>query len=91
MVAALPHVQIMSRPGCCLCDEAAAIVADAGRRLLCTWEQVDIDADEDLNRRYGLDIPVVLIDGEICFRHHVDAEALDAMLARKRREQGVAA
>jgi predicted thioredoxin/glutaredoxin len=91
VVSALPHVQIMSRPGCCLCDEAAARVAEAGRRLLCTWEQIDIDADAVLSRRYGLDIPVVLIDGEACFRHRVDAEALDAMLALKRREQGAAA
>jgi len=91
VVAALPHVQIMSRPGCCLCDEAAALVADAARRHLCTWEKLDIDTDAVLNRRYGLDIPVVLIDGEACFRHHVDAEALYGLLALKRREQGVAA
>ena len=87
----MSHVQIMSRAGCCLCDEAAEVVADAARRHLCTWEKVDIDTDEGLSRRYGLDIPVVLIDGEACFRHHVDTEALDGMLALKRREKGVAA
>jgi hypothetical protein len=91
VVSALPHVQIMSRPGCCLCDEAAALVADAAQRQLCTWEKLDIDNDAVLSRRYGLDIPVLLIDGEACFRHHVDAAALDEMLALKRREQGVAA
>jgi len=81
----------MSRPGCCLCDEAAAVVADAARRRLCTWEKVDIDGDEDLSRRYGLDIPVLLIDGEACFRHRVEAGALAEMLALKRGERGMAA
>lgn len=81
----------MSRPGCCLCDEAAGIVADAAARRLCTWDKVDISADAELDRRYGLDIPVLLIDGETCFRHHVDARELDRMLALKRHERGMAA
>lgn len=81
----------MSRPDCCLCDEAAAAVADAAQRRLCTWEKVDIDRDAALSQRYGLDIPVLLIDGETCFRHHVDARMLDEMLVLKRREKGVAA
>lgn len=83
----VPHVQIMSRADCCLCDEAALVVADAGQRRLCTWEKVDIDTDASLSRRYGLDIPVVLIDGEACFRHHVDASQFEQMLAVKRRER----
>lgn len=81
----------MSRQDCCLCDEAAAIVADAAQRQLCSWEKVDIDRDAALGQRYGLDIPVLLIDGETCFRHRVDAGALHEMLMLKRREQGVPA
>jgi predicted thioredoxin/glutaredoxin len=81
----------MSRADCCLCDEAAEVVADAGQRHLCTWEKVDIDTDDILRRRYGLDIPVVLIDGEACFRHHVDPSQLERMLATKRRERGMQA
>ena len=87
----VPHVQIMSRMDCCLCDEAAEVVAEAGRRRLCTWEKVDIDTDEVLYRRYGLDIPVVLIDGEACFRHHVESSQLENMLVVKRRERGMQA
>jgi len=86
-VTGVPHVQIMSRADCCLCDEAAAVVAAAGQRRLCTWEKVDIDSDETLSRRYGIDIPVILIDGETCFRHRVDALALEQMLQVKQRER----
>jgi predicted thioredoxin/glutaredoxin len=87
----VPHVQIMSRADCCLCDEVALVVAEAGQRHLCPWEKVDIDADAVLHRRYGLDIPVVLIDGEACFRHRIDAVQFEHMLATKRRERGLQA
>jgi Glutaredoxin-like domain (DUF836) len=81
----------MSRADCCLCDEVAEVVAAAGQRRLCTWEKVNIDTDDILRRRYGLDIPVVLIDGEACFRHHVNPLQLEQMLATKRRERGTQA
>lgn len=84
-------MQIMSRAECCLCDEVAAVVAEAGRRRLCTWEKIDVDSDEALSRRYGLDVPVLLIDGEVCCRHRVNALDFEQMLHLKQLERGVPA
>ncbi|HXH65298.1 MAG TPA: glutaredoxin family protein [Mariprofundaceae bacterium] len=81
----------MGRADCCLCDEAAEVVADAAQRRLCTWEKVDIGTDETLSRRYSLDIPVVLIDGEVCFRHRLDPSQFGQVLAVRSRERGVQA
>ncbi|WP_030383327.1 MULTISPECIES: glutaredoxin family protein [unclassified Streptomyces] len=57
-------VTLVRKPGCHLCDDAEAVVAKVCADLGVPWEQKDITQDEDLNRRYWEQIPVVLIDGE---------------------------
>ena len=57
---------LYSRPGCHLCDDMKAIVtrvasAMPGRLQI---EEVDISTDPDLERRYGLEIPVLVVDGK---------------------------
>jgi len=78
----LPHVQLMSRRQCCLCDDAKDVIvgqADAGH---CTWEVVDVDRDKALLVKYGMDVPVVLIDGRQAFKHRVSAAELQSALAQ---------
>lgn len=67
------HVIIYSRPGCHLCDEAKAAIQDAGCCELFTLEEINIESDHELLRKYKYDIPVILIDGVEAFRHRVDA------------------
>ncbi len=76
----LPHVQVMSRANCCLCDEAKQAVEQVSREGLCTWESVDVDRDKALLVRYGMDVPVLLVNGEERFRHRVAADELRACL-----------
>lgn len=70
----------MSRRICCLCDEAKAVVAAVAEQGLCSWEVVDVDRDKGLMVRYGLDVPVLLCDGKLLFKHRVTEEALTAAL-----------
>ena len=56
-------VNIYTRPGCHLCEEAKAEIARANCSDLFTLEEINIDADPDLIRRFGYDIPVVTING----------------------------
>ena len=44
---------------------------------------VDVDSDAVLARRYGLDIPVLLLDGVPARRHRLDREELLRMLRRR--------
>lgn len=53
-------VQFLTRQGCHLCDDARPILAKVASRLNVAIEEVDIDTDDDLVKRYGLRIPVVL-------------------------------
>jgi len=80
MTADMPHVQIMSRRECGLCESARSVVERAARQGLCSWESVDVDKDKTLLIRYGMDVPVVLVNGTEYFRHGVDTDALNTIL-----------
>lgn len=43
-------------------------------------ELVDVALHPSLWERYRYDVPVVLLDGEVVFRHRVDPEALEKLL-----------
>jgi len=66
------HVRIYSRPGCHLCDEAKMAIQNAGCSDRFTLEEVNIESDEALLRKYKYDIPVVTIDSVEAFRHRVN-------------------
>ena len=67
-----PHVVVYSRPGCHLCDEAKDAMLKAGCSDQFTLEEVNIESDEELLRKYKYDIPVIVIDGVETFIHRVD-------------------
>ena len=63
----------MHRRDCQLCDEMLEELAALGRRLpLPPLEVVDVDSDPQLKRRYGLEVPVLLLDGTVVCRHRLD-------------------
>jgi len=73
-------VQVMSRHDCGLCEHAVMVVKQAAEQGLCTWESIDVDRDKSLLVRYGMDVPVVLVNGELRFRHRLESGALMAEL-----------
>ena len=69
-------VTLYSRPGCHLCDEARAalerIRADQPFRL----QEIDIESDDALLKRYLERLPVIALEGAELFDHFVDEQAL---------------
>ena len=78
-----PHVIVYSRPGCHLCDEAKLAISQSGLRDRFTFEEVNIESDRELLRKYKYDIPVVTIDGVEAFRHRVNAEEFKRLIQMK--------
>ena len=76
-------MRLLTRPDCGLCDELqAALERLRATRNLPKLEISDVDADPELRRRYGLHIPVLLLDGvEVC-RHQLDEAELLRLLRR---------
>ena len=77
-----PHVIIYSRPGCHLCDEAKAAILSAGCTDQFTLEEVNIESDDELLKKYKYDIPVITVDGEEVFRHRVDPQQFKIRVSR---------
>ncbi|HEY3041781.1 MAG TPA: glutaredoxin family protein [Pyrinomonadaceae bacterium] len=69
------HVVIYSRPGCHLCDEAKHAIEAARCPEEYTLEEINIESDPGLLRRYRYDIPVVTINGVEAFRHKLTSAA----------------
>jgi glutaredoxin len=76
------RVIIYSRPECHLCDEAKAAIENSNCSEHYTLEEVNIESDEGLLKKYKYDIPVVLIDGEEAFRHRVDPDEFKIRVIR---------
>lgn len=56
-------VTLIGKPGCHLCDDAEAVIAEICGELGARWEKKDITEDEELYRKYWEQIPVILVDG----------------------------
>ena len=76
------HVIIYSRPGCHLCDEAKAAIVSAGCSNQFTLEEVNIESDEELLRKYKYDIPVIAINGVETFIHRVNPKEFETRITR---------
>jgi len=75
-------VTLYSRPGCYLCDEMKAIVAEVARTIPLKLDEVDISGNADLEARYGLEIPVLLVDGKKVAKFRTTEADLRRLLMR---------
>ena len=75
-------VEIYSRPGCHLCDEAKEVIERVRRRLAFGIRVVDIETDPELEKRYSEQIPVVLVNGVLAFKYRVDEAEFEKKVKR---------
>jgi glutaredoxin len=75
-----PHVIVYSRPGCHLCDEAKLAIQRSGLQDRFIFEEVNIESDRELLRKYQYDIPVVTLDGREIFRHRVNTDEFKRLI-----------
>ena len=73
---------IYSRPGCHLCDEMKAIATRIAQSAPqpTTVTEIDISTDPDLERRFGLEIPVLMVNGKKAAKYRVSEEELRRIL-----------
>jgi redox-sensing transcriptional repressor len=77
-------VVLYGREGCCLCDDARAVLERVRSEHPFELVECDIEQDERLLRAYLERIPVVTLDGEELFDLAVDEAVLRDRLARVR-------
>jgi thiol-disulfide isomerase/thioredoxin len=81
---------IYSRPGCHLCDEMKAVVEHTVRATAAAAriEEIDITGDPQLEARYGLDIPVLLVNGRKAAKYRIGEEQLRRRLKDEAQDRG---
>ena len=77
---------IYTRPGCHLCDEMKVVVQRVVRDADAAVEEIDISTDPALEAQYGLEIPVLLVDGKKAAKYRVTEDELTRLLAARRAE-----
>jgi glutaredoxin len=79
---AVIRIELYTKQGCCLCDEAKAVLAAVRRDIPFDLREIDIESTPELLAAYGERIPFVTVDGRPAFKFRVDEAALRRRLAR---------
>ena len=82
------NLTIYSRPGCHLCEVMKAVVERVSQTVPVTLEEIDISHDPELEERYGLEIPVLMIEGTKVAKYRVSEEELKRMLMARAGKAG---
>lgn len=68
------QVVVYSRKGCHLCEVVKESLGKLSRRGGFTWQEVDVDSDNELRRQFSDEVPVVFIDGRKAFKYRMDEQ-----------------
>ena len=69
-------VVIYSRANCHLCEEAEKNVREVLIEIHFDLEVIDINGDQELERLYGEEVPVITINGDVHDYYKVDKQRL---------------
>lgn len=58
--------------GCTMCMDAVDVIGRAAREMAFACKEIDIDASEDLARRFRGEIPTVFLNGKKIFKFKVE-------------------
>jgi hypothetical protein len=79
--------ELVTREGCHLCDEMAALLDEVLPAHGLTYSLRDVDAEPELRERFTDVVPVLLRDGRPVAKIRTDHRSLERIL-RGRREPG---
>ncbi len=72
-----PGLVVLSREDCGLCQDMLHALADLERaQNLPPVTIIDVDSDAELARRYGLKVPVLLLDGSVICHYTLNSHEL---------------
>ena len=75
---------LYSRPGCCLCEDMKAVLAEVELDPPFELEEIDISTQAELEERFGQEIPVLFVNGRKAFKYRVTLRELHRRLRRER-------
>lgn len=79
-------VKLYSRPRCHLCETAREILEELQQQWNFIIEEINIDLDDDLIEKYGIMIPVLVLDGEELQYGRINKTFISEAFSRKNLE-----
>ena len=76
------RVDIYSRPGCHLCEEAEEVIVRIRRKYPFELSIINVETDPALESAYGVEIPVITINGNKAFKYRVDEAEFEKKVKR---------
>jgi hypothetical protein len=79
-----PGLVVISREGCGLCDDMLLGLAELERsQSIPPVAVVDVDSDPELTRRFGLKVPVLLLDGSVICHYTLNSNELLRLVGQR--------
>lgn len=79
----VPVIELLTKPGCHLCEAARATTGEVAARFGLTFTEVNIEGDPVLFERHKNEIPVLVVDGEVKDFWQVNAKRFAKILEKK--------
>ena len=77
------EVVLYSRRGCHLCEIVKESLIKLARQTQFSWQEVDVDSDDALRRRFTDEVPVVFINGKKAFKYRMNERDFLRKLSRR--------
>lgn len=74
------EIVVYSRQGCGCCERALSALESFRDRYAFRVDVIDVDNSLELKELYGLEVPVVAVDGRVRFRGLVNPAMLERLL-----------
>jgi Glutaredoxin-like domain (DUF836) len=79
-----PGLVVISREGCGLCDDMLLGLADLERaQSIPPVTVVDVDSDPELVRRFGIKVPVLMLDGSVICHYTLNSNELLRLVGQR--------
>jgi hypothetical protein len=79
------QILIYTRAECGLCREMEEIAEQTARGVGAQVERIEIDGRADLEEQFGLEVPVMFVNGRKAFKYRCSARELRRRLEREAR------
>jgi len=75
---------LYTRRDCELCHEMENVIDEVIPRFQAELQRVEIDGDPALEAQFGIEVPVLFVNGRKAFKYRCSARELRKRLARER-------
>ena len=75
-----PQLTVYSRNDCCLCDDMKGVIRRVAAAIPLDLQEVDVDTMPELRDRFGVEVPVLFVNGRKAFKYRATATELSKKL-----------